>query len=109
MSPAWLLVLGAIVAEAGAALGLRQSNGFSRPLWACFALLAFALAFYLVSRALLSLPMSLVYPVWAGGGTATVATIGVALLGERANLGKLGGVALVVAGIVILNLASGGN
>lgn len=107
MSPAWFLVLGAIVAEAAAALGLRQSNGFSRPLWAGFALLAFASAFYLVSRALLDLPMSLVYPVWAGGGTATVALIGIARLGERANSSKLIGIALVVAGIVLLNLVSG--
>lgn len=109
MSSAWLLVVGAIVAEAAAALGLRQSNGFSRPVWACFALLAFALAFYLVSRALLSLPMSVVYPVWAGGGTATVAIIGVAWLGERASASKGIGVALVVAGIVLLNLTSSGG
>ena len=52
--------------------------------------------------------MSLVYPVWAGGGTASVALIGVIWLRERANPAKLVGIGLVVAGIVVLNLASGG-
>ena len=108
MNPAWGLVLGAIAAEAAAALGLRRSDGFRRWLPAVTSLLAFALAFYLVSRALLSLPMSLVYPVWAGGGTASVALIGIIWLRERANPAKLVGIGLVVAGIVVLNLASAG-
>jgi len=95
VNPAWGLVLGAIAAEAAAALGLRMSDGFRRWLPAVTSLLAFALAFYLVSRALLSLPMSLVYPVWAGGGTASVALIGVIWLRERANPAKLVGIGLV--------------
>jgi len=102
---AWLLVGLAIVAEITAALCLRFSDGFSKPLPTALALIAFGSAFYLVSIALVSLPVSTVYPVWAGGGTAGVALLGVLALGEQASTEKVIGVALVVAGIVTLNLA----
>ena len=49
MSYAWLLVGSAIVAEIAAALGLRFSDGFTKPLPTAFALIAFGSAFYLVS------------------------------------------------------------
>jgi small multidrug resistance pump len=108
MMPEWLLVLGAIACEVAAALLLRRSDGFRKPLPSLFALLAFGAAFYLVSRALVSLPMSLVYPIWAGGGTAGVALIGILALSERRNPAKLCGIVLVVVGIVLLNLAEAG-
>jgi small multidrug resistance pump len=108
LTAAWLLVFAAIAAEASAALLLRRSEGFQRLLPGTFALGAFGLAFYLVSLALVDLPVSVVYPVWAGGGTAAVALLGVAGLGERANPAKLAGIALVVIGMVLLNLAAPG-
>jgi small multidrug resistance pump len=101
----WLFVGLAIIAEISAALGLRYSVGFSKPLPTAFALVAFGSAFYLVSLALVALPVSTVYPVWAGGGTAGVALVGILVLKERAGLWKLLGVLLVVAGIVVLNSA----
>jgi small multidrug resistance pump len=106
MTYAWLLVGSAIVAEIAAALGLRFSDGFTRPLPTAFALIAFGSAFYLVSLSLVHLPVSTVYPVWAGGGTAGVALVGVLMLKERAGVSKGLGVVLVVAGIVALNLSS---
>lgn len=106
LSEAWLLVGGAIGAETLAALMLRASDGFTRALPTLAALAAFATAFYLVSLALVELPVSSVYPVWAGGGTAAVALLGVAALGERAHVLKVTGIVLVVAGIVTLNLAT---
>ena len=108
MQFAWLLVGGAIIAEITAAIMLRTSDGFTKRLPAMAALLAFGTAFYLVSRALVDLPVSTVYPIWAGGGTAGVAVIGVVLFKERAHILKAVGVASVVAGIVVLNLTSTG-
>ncbi|MEQ8660129.1 MAG: SMR family transporter [Gammaproteobacteria bacterium] len=102
---AWAWVGGAIGAEIAAALLLRASDGFRRVVPTLCALGAFSAAFYLVSRALLALPVSSVYPVWAGGGTAGVAVLGIMALGERVHPLKTTGVALVVAGIVTLNLA----
>lgn len=108
MTTAWLIVGLAIVAEIAAALGLRFSNGFTKPLPTAFALIAFGSAFYLVSLSLVHLPVSTVYPVWAGGGTAGVALVGILMLKEQASLLKGLGVALVVAGIVTLNVSTGG-
>jgi small multidrug resistance pump len=109
MTPAWLHVCAAIVAEVTAALLLRRSDGFTRPLPAAGALVTFALAFWLISRALLVLPVSSVYPVWAGGGTAGAALLGIVLLGERAHRDKIAGIACVVAGVVLLNLPAAGG
>lgn len=105
MQYAWFLVGGAIVAEVTAAILLRASEGFQRFVPALAALAAFGTAFYLVSLALVNLPVSTVYPVWAGGGTAGVALIGVACLGEKPHRLKAVGVGCVVAGIALLNLA----
>lgn len=106
MTTAWLIVGLAIVAEIAAALGLRFSNGFTKPLPTAFALIAFGSAFYLVSLSLVHLPVSTVYPIWAGGGTAGVALVGVLMLKEQASVLKGVGVVLVVAGIVALNISS---
>lgn len=70
------------------------------------ALASFALALYLVSRVMRTLPVSVAYPVWAGVGTAGVTLIGVLELGESLGALKGLGVVLVVAGVVILNIAS---
>jgi small multidrug resistance pump len=109
MNTAWLLVAGAVGAEIAAALMLRFSDGFKKAVPSALALVGFGSAFYLVSLALVNLPVSTVYPVWAGGGTAGVALIGVLMLGERAHVLKGVGVALVVAGIIVLNIASAGQ
>jgi small multidrug resistance pump len=106
MSYEWLLVALAVIAEITAALALRSSHGFSKPLPTVLALSAFGLAFYLVSLALVSLPVSTVYPIWAGGGTAGVAIIGIWLLHEKAGAGKTLGIVMVVAGIVLLNMTA---
>lgn len=108
MAAGWLLVACAIATEIAAALCLRRSDGFSRWRPAAAALCCFGAAFYLVSLALTQLPMSVVYPVWAGGGTAGVAVVGVSVLGEAGGLQKLAGIVLVVAGIVLINFAAPG-
>lgn len=69
-------------------------------------LIAFGSAFYLISLSLVHLPVSTVYPVWAGGGTAGVALVGILMLKEQASALKGLGVVLVVAGIVALNISS---
>jgi small multidrug resistance pump len=109
MTYTWLLVVFAVMSEIAAALFLRYSNGFTKPLPTVFSLISFASAFYLVSLALVKLPVSTVYPIWAGGGTAGVAFLGILILKEQKNPLKLIGVTMVVAGIVILNMASTGS
>jgi small multidrug resistance pump len=105
-SSTWLLLGVAVAFEVVGALGLRFSEGFTLVVPTAAALGAFALALYLVSRVMKTLPVSIAYPVWAGGGTAGVALIGILALGEEINATKAVGVILVVVGVVIVNMAS---
>ena len=67
---AWLLLGVAILCEIGGAIGLRFSAGFTVFVPTALALGAFCIALFLVSRVMRQLPVSIAYPVWAGGGTA---------------------------------------
>ncbi len=102
----WLLLGFAVALETAGAIGLRFSEGFTLALPTLAALVAFALALYLVSRIMKKIPVSVAYPVWAGGGTAGVAVIGVLALGEELNAAKAIGVVLVVVGVIIINMVS---
>lgn len=102
----WLLLGLAVCFEIAGAIGLRFSEGFSVLLPTTLALTAFTLALYLVSHVMKNLPVSVAYPIWAGGGTVGVALLGVFLLGESMNLLKLIGIALVFFGVIMINRVS---
>lgn len=101
----WQLAL-AVFFEIVGAVALRFSEGFTLLLPTIFALVAFTLALYLVSRVMKSLPVSVAYPIWAGGGTAGVSLLGVVGLGENMDIVKLTGVLLVISGVIIINRVS---
>jgi small multidrug resistance pump len=105
LSYSWLWVGFAIIFEISAALSLRYSNGFTRPLPTLLAVTTFGSAFFLISLALKELPISIVYPIWAGSGTAGVALLGIIALKEKTSLLKLIGLASVIIGIIVLNAA----
>jgi small multidrug resistance pump len=102
----WLLLGFAVILEILGALGLRFSAGFTLVLPTLAALLAFTLALFLVSKVMKKLPVSIAYPVWAGGGTAGVALVGILMLGEELSILKALGLALVIAGVVLVNIVS---
>jgi len=105
-SSAWLLLGLAVVCEITGALGLRFSEGFTSALPTGIALVAFTLALYLVSHVMKQLPVSVAYPIWAGGGTAGVALLGILVLGEALNAIKALGILLVVVGVILVNRTS---
>lgn len=104
---AWLMLAGAIISEVTATSMLKYTNGFSRPAPSVVVAIGYALSFVLLSRALkLHMQVSIAYAVWSGAGTAAIAVIGVLLLGESLNAAKVVGIALVIIGVVVLNLAT---
>lgn len=103
---AWLLLGIAIACEIGGAIGLRFSEGFSAALPTGLALGAFCIALFLVSKVMKHLPVSIAYPVWAGGGTAGVALVGVLALGETLSAIKAIGIVLIMLGVVLVNAVS---
>jgi small multidrug resistance pump len=105
-SSTWLLLGLAIGLEITGALGLRFSAGFTLLLPTVIALISFTLALYLVSRVMKKLPVSVAYPVWAGGGTAGVALLAVLALNEEINILKILGILLVIGGVILVNMTS---
>lgn len=102
-SSAWLLLGLAVTFEITGALGLRFSAGFTLLLPTGIALAAFTLALYLVSHVMKKLPVSVAYPIWAGGGTVGVALLGILALGEELSATKALAIVFVVAGVILVN------
>lgn len=104
MNP-WLLVLLAGLLETGWALGLKYSEGFTRPIPSVLTLLGAGASFWLLSMAMRDLPVGTAYAVWVGIGAVGTALAGVILFGETANMIRAAGVLLILAGIVTLKFA----
>jgi len=105
---AWIYLSAAIVTEVVGTVFLRYTDGFTRPVPSIVVVVIYVASIWLTALALKSLEISLAYAVWAGVGTAAVAIIGMAALGETVNGLKLASIALVISGVVGLNL-SGAN
>jgi small multidrug resistance pump len=100
----YVLLAAAIAAEVAGTTAMKYSDGFSR-LWPSLITVAgYLLAFGLLAQTLKSLSVGTAYAIWAGVGTAAVACIGMLFLGESASAVKLAGIALVIGGVVLLNL-----
>jgi small multidrug resistance pump len=105
---AWIYLSAAIASEVIGTVFLRDTDGFTRPAPSVLVIATYAASLWLTALALRELEISLAYAVWAGVGTAAVAVIGMAALGESVNALKLASIALVIGGVVGLNL-SGAN
>jgi quaternary ammonium compound-resistance protein SugE len=101
---AWTYLIVAGLFEVVWAVGLKYTDGFTR-LWPSVGTLAaMAASVYLLSRALLELPVGTGYAVWTGIGAMGTALAGMVLFGESRAVGRLACIALIVAGIAGLKL-----
>ena len=66
------------------------------------------IAFYCLSLSLNTIPLGTAYAIWSGIGTALTALVGVIVYKERFNLKKFLGLVLIIGGVVVLKLSSGG-
>jgi len=102
----WALLGLAICLEIAGVICLRFSEGFTLIVPTVIAIISFTFALFLVSRAMKKLPVSVAYPVWAGGGTAGVALLGIFALNEDINTMKVLGILIVMTGVILINIAS---
>ena len=103
MLTAVLLAL-AIAVEVAASALLPKAEGFTNPLWTSVVLVGYGVAIWLLTVVVRSMPVSVAYAIWAGAGTALVAVVGLVFLGESFSWVKALSLAMIVAGVVGLNL-----
>ncbi|MDT8880620.1 SMR family transporter [Halomonas saccharevitans] len=96
----------AIIAEVVATSALKSSVGFTR-LWpSVLVLVGYGLAFYLLALVLKSLPVGIAYAFWAGLGIVLVTLVGILVYGEKPDLPALLGLAMIVGGVVVIQVFS---
>jgi quaternary ammonium compound-resistance protein SugE len=102
----WFILVLAGVFEIGWAVGLKYTEGFTRFWPTVGTVFAMIISLGLLGIAMRSLPMGTAYAIWVGVGAIGTATLGIVLLGEPANIGRLLSLGLILAGIIGLKLAT---
>ncbi|WP_285729239.1 multidrug efflux SMR transporter [Nocardiopsis sp. ATB16-24] len=101
----WLWLAGAIIAEVIATTSLKFSEGFTRPAPSVVVVVGYVGAFFMLSQALTrGMNLGVAYGVWAAVGIALVAMIGTVFLGETLTWVQVGGIAMIIAGVMALEM-----
>jgi small multidrug resistance pump len=94
----------AILSEVVATVFLRFTDGFTNLVPSIVVVVGYALSFWLLALILKDLDIGFVYAVWSGAGTALIAAIGIFAFGEAATALKIASIALIILGVIGLNL-----
>ncbi len=100
----WIFLVLAILLEVGATSVLDRTEGFHQPGWSALVLGGYALSIWLLALAVRDIPVPVAYAVWSGLGTAGIVAVAAVFLGYRPDAVSLGALAMVVVGVVVLNL-----
>jgi small multidrug resistance pump len=102
------LALGiAIVAEVIATALLKASNGFANAIPAVTSMAIYGVSFYFLSQALRVVPVGVTYAVWSGAGIVLISLAGWLVFGQKLDTAAIFGMALIIAGVMVVNLVSG--
>jgi len=102
----WLILSLAIVSEVIGTAALKASDGFTR-LWpSLLVVLGYGTAFFCLSITLRSIPIGVAYAIWSGLGVVLITAVGWLLFGQKLDAPALVGMALIVAGVLVMNLFS---
>lgn len=103
----WIILFCAGLFEIGWAVGLKYTEGFTRPLPTALTIGAMAVSIGLLGMAVKELPLGTAYAVWTGVGAVGTVIAGIILFGEAVTLMRVASVALIVAGLVGLKVSAG--
>lgn len=106
MSSPYLPLAIAIVAEVIATTALKSSESFTRVLPSIITVLGYAIAFYCLSLTLRSIPTGIAYAIWSGVGIVLISLAGWFIHKQSLDLPALIGLALIIAGVIIVNVFS---
>ena len=102
----WFILFVAGLFEVGWAIGLKYTDGFTRPVPTILTLVSMVISVVLLGIALKELPVGTGYAVWTGIGTIGTAILGMILFNDPATAMRLACIGLILAGIVGLKLAT---
>ncbi|NMY12036.1 quaternary ammonium compound efflux SMR transporter SugE [Pseudomonas veronii] len=102
----WIILVFAGLFEVGWAVGLKYTDGFSRPLPTALTIAAMAISLGLLGLAMKELPLGTAYAIWTGVGAVGTVIAGIILFGESMALFRLASVALIIAGLVGLKISA---
>ena len=102
----WLTLAGGILLEVFSTLGLRASDGFRKRAWIAPVIVGYVASFALISWTLsLGMPVGIAYGVWSACGVALVALLAKVLFGEALTPVMIAGIALIIAGVLTIELS----
>ncbi|MBZ0335286.1 multidrug transporter EmrE [Marinobacter sp. JH2] len=96
----------AIFAEVAGTAALKSSEGFTNLVPSIIVVLGYGMAFYFLSLVLNEIPVGVAYAIWSGAGVVLISVLGVAMFGQKLDLPAIGGMALIISGIVVMNVFS---
>ena len=102
----WIILFFAGLFEVGWAVGLKYTDGFSKPLPTALPIAAMAISLGLLGLAMKELPLGTAYAIWTGVGAVGTVIAGIILFGESMALFRLASVALIIAGLVGLKISA---
>nr|WP_244984825.1 multidrug efflux SMR transporter [Acetobacter persici] len=102
----YLFLAVAILAEVLATSCLTASHGFEKRLPGLMSLVGYGVAFYCLSLPIKTIPVGVVYAIWSGVGIVLVSLIGALVFKQSLDLPALAGIALIMAGVLVINLLS---
>ena len=102
----WIILFFAGLFEVGWAVGLKYTEGFTRPLPTTLTVGAMIISLGLLCLAMKELPLGTAYAIWTGVGAVGTVIAGIILFGESMALFRLASVALIIAGLVGLKISA---
>ena len=102
----WIILFFAGLFEVGWAVGLKYTDGFSKPLPTVVTIAAMAVSLGLLGLAMKELPLGTAYAIWTGVGAVGTVIAGIILFGESMALFRLASVALIICGLIGLKIST---
>ena len=106
MQKTWLILLVSIVAETLATSMIKASMGFTRLLPSLAVIVGYIISFYGLSQVVKTMNLGVAYAIWAGVGICLVSLLSWLFFNQRLDLPAVAGIALIIAGVVVIQLFS---
>jgi len=102
----YLYLITAIVFEVIGTAALQASEQFTRPKPLLLTAFGYIVAFYFLSLVLRTMPVGIAYAIWSGLGVVLITLVGLVWFGQRLDAPAIAGLALIIVGVVVINLFS---